>query len=234
MPFIYFLFEKFRLYFFLLLILLINQQVSSHGPSRLVPACPPLPTSGMTFIRLHLPVPEVVNCIQLRLYKPRDANNIGLSQIRLLGTSAFGGNSRNQVLDMSEDESHCKYSLGWLRLLHHCFTFPNNRGLEKQVVMSAVEVPNLLNSCCGLLLVPTHIPLLYLPNLEKVLCELALYNRENGLAALRILLESRISVSEPSNLITGIYGERLLMNTAGYHSTCELLYQICTHMVSFM
>ncbi|KAK9728572.1 Inhibitor of Apoptosis domain [Popillia japonica] len=121
-------------------------EVSADGPSRLVPACPPLPTSGMTFIRLHLPVPEVVNCIQLRLYKPRDANNIGLSQIRLLGTSAFGGNVKQQILDLSEDESHCKYSLGWLRLLHHCFTLSNDEELGKHVVASAAQVQNLIAS----------------------------------------------------------------------------------------
>lgn len=87
----------------------------------------------MTFIRLHLPIPEVVNCVRLRLYKPRDANNIGLSQIRLLGTSAFGGNIKSQTADLSEDESNCKYSLGWLRLLHHCFTLSNNADLTRQV-----------------------------------------------------------------------------------------------------
>lgn len=85
-------------------------QVSANGPSRLVPACPPLPTSGLTYIRLHLPVPKVVNCVLIRLYKPRDANSIGLLQIRLLGTHAFGGSmSQNNEND---DELHCKHSLG--------------------------------------------------------------------------------------------------------------------------
>lgn len=85
-------------------------QVSANGPSRLVPACPPLPTSGLTYIRLHLPVPKVVNCVLIRLYKPRDANSIGLLQIRLLGTHAFGG-SVTQGIE-NDDELHCKHSLG--------------------------------------------------------------------------------------------------------------------------
>lgn len=85
-------------------------EVSANGPSRLVPACPPLPTSGLTYIRLHLPVPKVVNCVLIRLYKPRDANSIGLLQIRLLGTHAFGSSvSQNSEND---DELHCKHSLG--------------------------------------------------------------------------------------------------------------------------
>ncbi|KAK4884383.1 hypothetical protein RN001_000654 [Aquatica leii] len=207
-------------------------EVSSDGPSRLVPACPPLPTSGMTFIRLHLPVPEVVNCIQLRLYKPRDANNIGLSQIRLLGTSAFGGGIKQQILDLSEDESHCKYSLGWLRLLYHCFTLPGDTELKTQIIENAAQVPDLLLVCCGLLLVPSHIPGLYLPNLEKVLCELSLHNRQNGLRVIEMLLESRPSISEPFDYSVGVSKSPLFLHSAGVQSACELLYQICGHQDS--
>lgn len=87
----------------------ISFQISANGPSRLVPACPPLPTSGLTYIRLFLPVPKVVNCVLIRLYKPRDANSIGLLQIRLLGTHAFGGSVSQGEND---DELHCKHSLG--------------------------------------------------------------------------------------------------------------------------
>ncbi|XP_025829165.1 baculoviral IAP repeat-containing protein 6 [Agrilus planipennis] len=207
-------------------------EVSSDGPSRLVPACPPLPTSGMTFIRFHLPVPEVVNCIQLCLYKPRDANNIGLSQIRILGTSAFGGHFKQlQQIDLSDDESHCKYSLGWLRLLHHCFTLASDSNLKRQVVTSAVEVPNLLSVCCGLLIMPTNIPILYLPNLESVLCEMSLHDRENGLNVIRILLNSKPNGNE---VFTGVNWGRgvMLVNSAGVQSACELLNQICGHQDS--
>lgn len=186
----------------------------------------------MTYIRLHLPVPEVVNCIQLRLYKPRDASNIGLSQIRILGTSAFGGSLKQQVFDLSEDESHCKYSLGWLRLLHHCFTLAEENELKKQIIESAAQVPDLLLVCCGLLLVPTHIPGLYLPNLEKVLCELSLHNRQNGLNVVEMLLESKSSVSEPLDNTFGSSKSPLFLNSAGVQSACELLYQICGHQVS--
>lgn len=192
----------------------------------------------MTFIRLHLPVPEVVNCIQLRLYKPRDTNHIGLSQIRVLGTSAFGGNIKTQALDLNEDESHCKYSLGWLRLLHHCITLGNEYNLTRSIVSSAANVPNLLRTCCGLLLVPSHIPTLYLPNLEKVLRELTLFNRTNGLTAIKILLQCKPHVSEPINLIQNFSSSstnapsnytRFLMNSPASQTVCELLYQVCRH-----
>lgn len=209
-----------------------NFQISASGPSRLVPACPPLPTSGMTFIRLHLPVPEVVNCIQLRLYKPKDANNIGLSQIRLLGTSAFGGTLK-QPFDLSEDEYHCKYSLGWLRLLHHCFSLGNDTDLAKEVVARAAQVPDILNSCCGLLLIPSHIPTLYLPNLSKVLCDLSLFDRESSVKIIKMLLSSRANLSESLNVMN-LGGGKLLMNSPGAHAACELLYQVCGHQVNIL
>ncbi|XP_063908314.1 baculoviral IAP repeat-containing protein 6 isoform X4 [Zophobas morio] len=204
-------------------------EVSANGPSRLVPVCPPLPTSGMVFIRLHLPVPEVVNCVLIRLYRPRDANNIGLSQIRLLGNLAFGGNTNQNLSDPVEDESHCRHSLGWLRLLHHCFTLPIEQDLSKQVIACASAVPRLLSACCELLLVPSHVLPIYLPCLEKVLRELSLHSLENGNTAIKILLNSRSSIIEPLNFADNAWQDRLLINATGYQSACELLYQICEH-----
>lgn len=183
----------------------------------------------MTFVRLHLPVAEVVNCIQLRLYKPRDATNIGLSQIRILGTSAFGGSIKAPI-DLSEDDSHCKFSLGWLRLLHHCFTLSTNEDLKKQVVASAAQRTDLLTTCCGLLLIPTHIPMLYLPNLERVLCDLSLHNKQSSLNAIKVLLESMPGINEPSSFNPG--AGRLFLNSPGAQSACELLYEICNHQDS--
>ncbi|XP_072390491.1 dual E2 ubiquitin-conjugating enzyme/E3 ubiquitin-protein ligase BIRC6 [Diabrotica undecimpunctata] len=200
-------------------------EVSANGPSRLAPVCLPLPTSGLTYIRLHLPVPKVVNCVLIRLYKPHDSNSIGLIQIRLLGNYAFGG-SLTQGSD-AEDESHCKHSLGWLRLLHHCFTMGSNADLKRQIIECASEVPNLLPTCCGLLLVPSHILPNYLPCLEKVLRELALYSPENGFHTIRVLLDSRSDI-EPLMLADTIWQERLI-NVSGYQSACELLFQICEH-----
>ncbi|XP_008195667.1 baculoviral IAP repeat-containing protein 6 isoform X2 [Tribolium castaneum] len=207
-------------------------EVSANGPSRLVPVCPPLPTSGMVFIRLHLPVPEVVNCVLIRLYRPRDANNIGLSQIRLLGNLAFGGNTNQNLADPVEDESHCRHSLGWLRLLHHCFTLPTEQDLAKQVIACASGVPRLLSTCCELLLVPSHVLPIYLPCLEKVLRELSLHNLENGNNVIKILLNSRSSIIEPLNFADNAWQDRLLINATGYQSACELLYQICEHQDS--
>lgn len=49
----------------------------------------PLPTSGLTGIKLQLTSPEVVTAVTVRLHKPRDSNTLGLSQVLVLGTLAF-------------------------------------------------------------------------------------------------------------------------------------------------
>lgn len=179
----------------------------------------------MSFIRLHLPAPEVVNCVQIRLYKPREASNIGLSQIRLLGTSAFGGNNKQQILDLAEDESHCRFSLGWLRLFYHCCT--ENSEAQSDIIAKAAAIPNLLSTCCGLLLVPTHIPSLYLGNLGKIVCELCLHSRENAAQTIRMLLESKSNTTE-STIFYNSSGGKLLLNSPGAQSACEVLYKLCS------
>lgn len=79
-------------------------EISRDGRSALVPVSPPVDTSGLTFIRLQLPQSEVVTTVLLRLYKPRDSSNIGLSQIRLLGCTTFGDTSNFNIENVSTDD----------------------------------------------------------------------------------------------------------------------------------
>ncbi|KAK9873573.1 hypothetical protein WA026_023130 [Henosepilachna vigintioctopunctata] len=204
----------------------IGLEISASGPSRLVPVCPPMATSGMSYIQLELPTPEVVNCVLIRLYKPRTANNISLSQIRLLGFPAFSGKMPSLIVD---DEQHCKHSLGWIRLLHHCLTLPTDRSLVEEMVACCADVPDLLTTTCGLLLVPSHILPDYLPCLEKVLRELSLHNYDCSMTTMKILLESKCSSIDLLNSSENIWQDRLLVNNNGYQSACELLYQICEY-----
>lgn len=97
---------------------------------------------------------------------------------------------------------------------------------------SASLVPNLLNTCCGLLLVPSHILPVYVPCLEKILRELALLTPENGIATIKILLDNRLSIVEPIMSLDNVWQDKVMMNVSGYQSACELLYQICEHQVS--
>ncbi|XP_045481363.1 baculoviral IAP repeat-containing protein 6 [Harmonia axyridis] len=207
----------------------VGLEISASGTSRLVPVGPPMTTSGMPYIQLDLPSPEVVKCILIRLYKPKMANNISLSQIRLLGFPAFNEKLSSFIVD---NEQHCKQSLGWIRLLHHCFSVPSNKTLIKNMVACCANVPDLLSSTCGLLLVPSHVLPDYLPCLEKVVRELSLHNLECSMITLKILLESKCSSTDLLNSSDNLWQDHLLVNNNGYQSTCELLYQICEYQDS--
>ena len=66
-------------------------EISNALGSSPTPVCPPISTTGLTYIKLDLPHPEVVTSVCLRLHRPLDSSTIGLSQIMLLGSAAFCG-----------------------------------------------------------------------------------------------------------------------------------------------
>ena len=72
------------------------------------PVCSPINTSCLTFVSLRLPVPEVAGSVLIRLYKPKDSSNIGLSQIRLLGSTSFGDNlaiTKSHTMTLSNEQN---------------------------------------------------------------------------------------------------------------------------------
>ncbi len=80
-------------------------EVSRDGTT-MFPICSPMQTSGLTLIKLQLLKSEVVMSVTIRLHKPRDSTTIGLSQVMLLGNTAFGdsGNIRsNNMFVPTED-----------------------------------------------------------------------------------------------------------------------------------
>uniref|UniRef100_A0A0C9RVJ5 Dual E2 ubiquitin-conjugating enzyme/E3 ubiquitin-protein ligase BIRC6 n=1 Tax=Fopius arisanus TaxID=64838 RepID=A0A0C9RVJ5_9HYME len=163
-------------------------EISREGNTDLTPICPPMLTAGLTFIRLTLSQPEVATSVLVRLYKPRDSTNISLSQIRILGTTAFGEiKSRNETID---EEQFTRTSLGWLRLVHQCLSVSAlSSSLSKEVLNSAAAVEGLVEACCSLLLLPA--PSLFTPNLERVLLQLGLHSKELGLRLISLLLNNR-------------------------------------------
>ena len=54
-----------------------------------VPLGGPQLTSGYTSIKMKLQKPEVVTSVTIRFHRSFDSNSLGLSQIRLLGDTAF-------------------------------------------------------------------------------------------------------------------------------------------------
>lgn len=165
-------------------------EISRDGAFRPRPLGLPRPTAGLTFIRLQLTQPEVATSVVVRLYKPRDSSNIGLSQIILLGTSAFGDasgtNGSERVPSVPTEEGVAKSSVGWLRLLHHCLMQPSSRDVQKRLCTDAAAVPGLLATCCSLLLTP--VPESYAAHVESVLLYLGRSNPRVGLQIVDTLL----------------------------------------------
>ncbi|XP_034239276.1 baculoviral IAP repeat-containing protein 6 isoform X4 [Thrips palmi] len=206
----------------------VGLEVSKDGTSPLVPLCSPLPTSGMTFVRLTLDRPEVVTSVLLRLYRPHDSASIGLSQVRLLGSTTFGETAyRTQNWDVPEEEHLTKTSLGWLRLLHHCLVVAKKiSDLQESVVASAAGLTGLLDACAGLLLIPAPAPPLLTTALEHVLLRLGLHSRELGLKLmqdlLRSSLHSQLSMSPPMGADSVVDLLFLLGTEQDEHSTARV------------
>ncbi|XP_026296613.1 baculoviral IAP repeat-containing protein 6 isoform X3 [Apis mellifera] len=192
-------------------------EVSRESNSPLTPVCPPMPTAGLTFIRITLSQPEVATSVLVRLYKPRDSRSISLSQIRLLGTTAFGEIKTNH--DTIDEEQLTKTSLGWLRLLHQCLSVSTlNSNLAVKVLNSAASVEGLVEACCNLLLLPA--PSLFTPNLERVLLQLGLHSQELGLRLIGLLLNNRSTFFFQGAVTT--------QETSTVQLVVELLQQLCS------
>ncbi|XP_043273976.1 baculoviral IAP repeat-containing protein 6 isoform X1 [Venturia canescens] len=192
-------------------------EISREGNSDLTPVCPPMPTAGLTSIHLTLSQPEVATSVLVRLYKPRDCTNISLSQIRILGTTAFGEiKSHNETID---EEQLTKTSFGWLRLVHQCLLVSNlSSSLAHEVLNSAAGVDGLIEACCSLLLLRPRS--LYTPNLERVLLQLGLHSRDLGLQLINLLLNNRCTP-----LFQGTSTSR---KSSTAQLVVELLQQLCS------
>lgn len=64
----------------------VNRDANHHAP---LPLSHPMSTVGLACIRLRLGQPEIASNLVVRLYRPKDSNNIGLSQIAVLGSTVF-------------------------------------------------------------------------------------------------------------------------------------------------
>ncbi|XP_065342145.1 baculoviral IAP repeat-containing protein 6 isoform X6 [Cloeon dipterum] len=200
-------------------------EIAREPGSAFFPVCSPINTSCLTFVSLRLPVPEVAGSVLIRLYKPKDSSNIGLSQIRLLGSTSFGdnftitkGNVMSTSADQKEEEVLTKTSFGWLRLLYFTMSIsPPGSPMLKQVVAAAAKSEEeLLDACCALLFVPP--PASLSPNLERVLLYLGLHSSELGLKEINLLLH-HTRASEMQGFLTE--GE------SSHQSVVELLAHLC-------
>uniref|UniRef100_A0A336MXH4 CSON002646 protein n=1 Tax=Culicoides sonorensis TaxID=179676 RepID=A0A336MXH4_CULSO len=174
-----------------------------------IPISQPIATIGMTCIRLKFNQPEIATSVVIRLYRPTDSTNMGLTQILVLGSTTFSENANQpngklNEIGNSDDELQSKSSLGWLRILSQCFnvaTFnaPSDPTEQNLVISQAAEVTGFLEACVSLLSVPCPNPNYAISNLETVLLKLGLYSRDLGLQLIDSLLGQAIPQSLKHN-----------------------------------
>ncbi|CAH1791767.1 unnamed protein product [Owenia fusiformis] len=197
-------------------------EISRDG-SIMMPICPPVVTNGLTSIKLQLHKPEVASMVTIRLHKPRDSTTIGLSQLMLLGHTAFGQDSspRGTTIFTPSEDYVSKTSIGWLRMLHHCLTTAED--LQPYIASTAPGSRDLLNTCTALLVAPNSS--MYASNIESVLLKIGLHSTELGIAVIDNLLRNMAQQDDQSE--SGgqpcLYGK---VNGIANDSTIEILYQL--------
>uniref|UniRef100_A0A8C4Q1J4 Dual E2 ubiquitin-conjugating enzyme/E3 ubiquitin-protein ligase BIRC6 n=1 Tax=Eptatretus burgeri TaxID=7764 RepID=A0A8C4Q1J4_EPTBU len=202
----------------------VSVEVSADGVNML-PVASPVVTAGQTYIKLQLVHAEVVTAVCLRLHRPRDSGTLGLSQIKLLGLTAFGCMSCSAVTNpfLPTEDQVSKSSIGWLRLLHHCMTHVAD--LEGPMASAAAPTANLLQTCAALLVSPYCG--MHAPSIEAVLIGLGLQSTSMGLRLVYTLLRDGAScMTHPADLNSPLLMGRL--NGLSSDSTVDIVFQLGT------
>uniref|UniRef100_A0A3B3YZP8 UBC core domain-containing protein n=1 Tax=Poecilia mexicana TaxID=48701 RepID=A0A3B3YZP8_9TELE len=200
----------------------VSVEISADGVNML-PLSTPVLTSGLTYIKIQLVKAEVASAVCLRLHRPRDASTLGLSQIKLLGLTAFGNTSSATVNNpFLPSEDQVSKTIGWLRLLHHCLTHVGD--LEAMMASAAAPTANLLQTCAALLMSPYCG--MHSPNIEAVLVKIGLQSTRIGLKLIDILLRNcAASGTDPALNSPLLFGR---LNGLSSDSTIDILYQLGT------
>ena len=86
----------------------------------------------------------------------------------------------------------CIFSIGWIRLLHHCLV--SQKEMKSQVAEAAAPTRGLLNTCTALLVSP--VSSVYSPTIEAVLLKLGLHSGELGLTLIDNMLRSSSAATD--------------------------------------
>ncbi len=120
-----------------------------------VPISPPLNCSGMSTINISLKRPEVAQTVLIRLFKPKDSSNLGLSQIQMLGFTTFSEAAYEGLSQTDTSAKSLEAGCLWMLLLEQAISLSvKNEKLQKRIIETAVEFPDILDSCYSILMAP--------------------------------------------------------------------------------
>jgi baculoviral IAP repeat-containing protein 6 (apollon) len=118
---------------------------------------PPVNTSGMSNIIIQLVQPEVAKTVLLRLSKPKDSSNLGLSQIRLLGSTTFSEAAlKGLSASVEQNSKRFESAADWLYVLDRAIQVSGSSTLSRRIIETAVEIPDVLDSCYAMLIAPVE------------------------------------------------------------------------------
>ena len=161
----------------------VSIEVSRDG-SFMSPVGPPVHTIGMSTIKLQLSKSELVSVVQINLYKSKESQIIGLSQIKLLGYPMFE-NMLSAKLDMMLipiEDLVSRSNMGWLRLLYMCLTLVKN--VDNYVCGKLTDTT--ISLCTNLLVSPAM--MIYDKILETILIKLSKFDLKRNLEITKCLL----------------------------------------------
>lgn len=203
-------------------------EVSRERSNMTLPMSPPVQCGGLSNISIQLAQPEVAQTVLLRLFKPKDSNNLGLSQIRLLGSTTFS-EAALQGLASGDGSRSLESSAHWMYILDRAInTAEGNSQLYKHIIDTAVSTPEMLESCYSALVAPVtsgKINDVSLTHAASVLFHFGKYHKDvseqliNALIGpVQIGLSHGLSASSNSQ---GANGQSQL------NTVVELLYKLC-------
>ena len=176
----------------------------------------------MTFIRLFLPIPEVVTKLVLRFYKPTDSNQLGLAHIRILGTTAFQNFSTKQTIAAE--------NFGWIRLFWNIITVPQTGIDSKFQLPNDFQIDPVLEAYCHLLLSPINILSSDLTKIEDTLLHICLHDEDHGLKLLNLFLSGQnAKLSTDLNESNSSFMIPVMFNSMSKYSICKILYDMCNY-----
>lgn len=200
----------------------VSVEVSRDSSTRMMyPIGTPLCTMGLANIRFQLTKSELVQSLQINLYKAKDSMVVGLSQIRVLGYPMFENmlSAKPDMMLTPVEDLVARSNMGWLRLLHMCL---QSSEADLSIIDRISDSTILL--CVRLLASPAMI--IYDKLIEQLLIKMSKHSKQKALFIVGNLLRSEHGANTPSQGMFSVPHGALM------ETLTNILYQICDELMS--